>query len=296
MAAYLVYGLVFAAVFMAAAVMYQTFVAFGRAKGDTLAAADKNAALEGFMNPMDRFVSSARLFRLRMAFCLAPGFLVPFAFWVAGLSNALLLAGMAALLGWTGWMCPLWYFTWKVRRRQMAYESKVLDLTMGVANGMKAGMALPQALERVASQMGGVMQEELAITLREYRLGMDLVEALGRLHDRMPCEDMRLLTSAIKLATQAGGSLVEVLVEMVSMIRGRTEFQEKLKTLTAQGRFEAIAMSATPLFAFAILYFMNPDLMRPLVTTVTGWLAIGATLTLEIVGFLFIRKIVTIEV
>lgn len=194
------------------------------------------------------------------------------------------------------WLGPRWMGIWRARKRRLAFEAKILDLTMGLANAMKAGMALPQALEKVGEQMGGVMRDELSVTLREYRLGMGIVDAMARLYERMPCEDMRLLTSAIRLTSQTGGSLVDVLTQMVDTIRNRVEFQQKLRTLTAQGKFEAIAMASAPLAAFLLLYFCQPGLMKPLVTTVTGWCAIGAALTLEVIGYFVIRKIVTIEV
>ncbi len=140
------------------------------------------------------------------------------------------------------------------------------------------------------------MRDEIAIMLREYRLGISIADAMGRLATRMPCEDMRLLTCSVRLTIQTGGSLVDVLSQMVETIRQRTEFHEKLRTLTAQGRFEAMAMAAAPLAAFVILYVCQPDLMRPLVTTTIGWGAIGIMLVLEVIGFVFIRRIVTIEV
>ena len=194
------------------------------------------------------------------------------------------------------WFGPRWLGVWKAKKRRQLFEAKILDLTMGLANAMKAGMALPQALDKVSEQMGGVMREELGVTLREYRLGMSIADALGRLYERMPCEDMRLLTSAIRLTSQTGGSLVDVLAQMVETIRSRVEFNQKLLTLTAQGRFEAVAMASAPLAAFVILYFCQPDLMMPLVTTAVGWCAIAGALMLEVIGYLVIRKIVTIEV
>lgn len=293
---YLVYVIVFLAVVAVVCALGQTSAVFGRSRQEALDANERAASLAGTAGPMDRFVSPGRLFQYRLWLSIGLGFTVPFLFWACGLDKPLLLLFMAALLAWGGWLVPLAYFKRKVALRQLAYESKILDLTMGVANALKAGMALPQALERVGRQMGGVMAEELTVVLREYRLGLDLVESLERLCARMPSEDMRLLTSAIRLTTRSGGSLAEVLAEMVVMIRGRTEFQEKLKTLTAQGRFEALAMSCAPIAAFFILYLENPELMTPLVTTVTGWLAIGAAVVLEIIGFVVVRKIVTIEV
>ncbi len=195
-----------------------------------------------------------------------------------------------------GFLGPYWVEKSRKAKRRAAYEERILDLVMGLANAMKAGMAFPQALEKVSSQLGGVMQEEISVVLREYRLGMGIADAMSRLNDRMPCEDMRLIVSAVKLTTQTGGSLVDVLSQLVDTIRNRTEFQAKLKTLTAQGRFEAMAMASAPVLAFGVLYLCQPDLMLPLVTTTTGWIAIGVAALLELAGFFVIKKIVTIEV
>ena len=201
-------------------------------------------------------------------------------------------AGSPAL----AWLGPRWVDEYRERRRKAMFEDRILDLTMGLANAMKAGMALPQALEKVSEQLGGVIREEISVVLREYRLGMGMTDSIERLVGRMPCEDMRLLSSAVRLSTQTGGSLVDVMEQLVDTIRNRTEFQQKLKTLTAQGKFEAMAMASAPLAAFVLLYVCQPDLMQPLVTTTTGWIAIGIALVLEIIGFVVIKKIVTIEV
>ena len=54
--------------------------------------------------------------------------------------------------------------------------------------------------------------------------------------------------------------------------------------------------TSAPLVAFLILFFLDRQLMQPLVETKLGWCAIGAVVTLETVGFLIINKIVTIDV
>ena len=45
-----------------------------------------------------------------------------------------------------------------------------------------------------------------------------------------------------------------------------------------------------------LLFFINNDLMLPMVQTVIGWCAIGVMLTLECIGYFVIRAIVDIEV
>lgn len=189
-----------------------------------------------------------------------------------------------------------WFYCRKEKKHQEAFESKILDFTMGLSNGLRSGLALGQAIESVAKRMHGPMQEELHTLLREYRLGVDLPEAFSRMYNRMPCEDLHLLVTTISLTTKSGGSLSEVLEEMVVMIRARTEFQERLKNMTAQGRFEAIAISLSPLAAFLLLYFIDPVLMTPLVTTGTGWLAVAGAVVLISIGYYVLKKIITVEV
>ncbi len=251
---------------------------------------------DGRYDSIKRFIAPVKLLQRRITVSLFSGAAVLSVFVTAGVLNPLIYIPGACAAGALGYMVPLWYYGWKAHSRKVAFETKLLDLTMGLANGMRSGLALPQALEAVSKRMADPMQEELAIVLREYRLGLELPDALTRLNERMPCEDLRLLVTTIRLTTKSGGSLVDVLEKMVEMIRGRTEFQERLKNMTAQGRFEAIAMSLAPIAAFIVLYLIDPDLMGPMLTTGIGWCAIGVIALLVTIGFLVINKIVTVEV
>ena len=66
--------------------------------------------------------------------------------------------------------------------------------------------------------------------------------------------------------------------------------------MTAQGRFEALAISLAPLVAFILLYYIDPGLMRPLVTTGWGWLAVAGATALVLMGYYVLKKLITIEV
>lgn len=210
-----------------------------------------------------------------------------------GVVTAGALALAAAVLA--AWI-PLLLVRRKRGNRLALAEAQVLDLAIGLASGLRSGQALPAALEAMSGRLQKPMSEEIATVLREYRLGIDLPEALERLAQRVPCEDLTLLVGSIRLTQQAGGSLAEVLDKMVEMIRGRVEFQAKLKTMTSQGKFEAIAMSMAPLFVFLILFLIDRPLMLPLVTTRLGWITIVLDTIWVIFGFLVIKKVTTIEV
>ena len=293
---YIVYALVFTAVVAVLWVVWTMAEAAGIAEGEKRDFANNLRADGRQKTPLERFVSPGRLFRLQLCFALFPGFFVPIFFLLGGFTNPIFLLAFGLAFGFAGWRFTRLYFDILVKRRHAAFEDKILDLTSGLANALKAGMAFPQAMERISDRMTGPMKEELAIVQREYRLGLEMPSALERLAERMPCEDIRLLTSAVKLTTKTGGSLAEVLAEMTEMIRGRREFTEKVKTLTAQGRFEGLVLGAMPVIAFILFYFIQPELMSTLFTTMIGWTAIGVTAVFEFIGFTVISKITSIEV
>lgn len=251
---------------------------------------------EGVANNIYYFINRTTLqqIQLSLGILLAGGLIAVLVF--CQVYEPLIVVPAAAGAFVLGLAAPWFYFSGKARWRAALFENSILDLSLGLTSGLRAGQALPQALEVFSRRCEGPLKEELMIVIREYRLGLELAEAMQRMYNRIPCEDLQLLIISIRLTTQSGGSMVEVLEKITQMIRGRTEFHQKLRALTAQGRFEALAMSLAPLVAFTLLFFINNDLMLPMVQTGIGWCAIGVMLTLEVIGYLVIRSIVDIKV
>lgn len=293
---YIAYALVFLAV---AGVIYTLWKTAAEASAAGSAKMDLENSLHADgrqKTPLERFISPGALFRQRIIGALVPGLLVPFAFFVAGFVNPFFLLVFGGVFAFVGWHIPRLYWLSRVAKRQRLFELEILDLATGLGGALKAGMSFPQALERVSRRMTGPMAEELSILKREHRLGMEIAESFDRLVQRMPCEDIRLLAASVRLTGKTGGSLADVLAEMAEMIRGRRDFAEKVKTLTAQSRFEGLVLGAMPVVAFGIFYLIQPDLMMSLFRSAVGWTAIGIAAVLELVGFIVIGRLTKIEV
>jgi tight adherence protein B len=65
---------------------------------------------------------------------------------------------------------------------------------------------------------------------------------------------------------------------------------------TAHGRFTGYVLLALPASLGVVLWRMNPDMMTPLFVTSTGQMMLGAAMVLQTVGFLWIRRVINIEV
>ncbi|MBR1837612.1 MAG: type II secretion system F family protein [Kiritimatiellae bacterium] len=275
------------------------WVAISTVSAAVLEGAEKAAQENGTGNPAaspyGRGVSPVRLATLSIR-CGFGAFVAAFAAAAAAGAGPLKGACIAAAAAAAAAHAPGRWFRRKERKRRELAESQILELAVGLESGLRSGQALPAALEAVSGRLPQPIAEEIQTVLREYRLGLDLPDALDRMGKRVPCEDLSLLVGSIRLTQQAGGSLAEVLQKMVEMIRGRVEFQQKLKTMTSQGRFEAVAMSLAPLAVFVLLFLIDRPLMLPLVTTSAGWTAVAFDFVWVSIGFFIIKRITTIEV
>ena len=181
------------------------------------------------------------------------------------------------------------------RRKELAFEDRMMDFLVLVSNNLKSGFALPNAIDVSSRSVGGVLGEEFNVMMGEYRLGMELGEAVGRMNQRISSENLQLFAATVSVTVRTGSSISEVLDRLITTIRKRNEVSDKLKALTAQFNFEALMMSFFPLIIFCILYLITPDLMLPMITTVFGWIAIGVIVLLELTGLFILKKICDVK-
>lgn len=186
-------------------------------------------------------------------------------------------------------------FRMQKRRKAAAFEARMLDFLVLVSNNLKSGFALPNAIDVSARSVGGVLGKEFALMMGEYRLGMELSDAVGRMNQRIESENLQLFAATVAVSIRTGSSISDVLDRLIVTIRKRNEVSDKLKAITTQFNFEALVMSFFPLIIFVILYLIAPKLMSPMVTTMVGWITIGVILLFELTGLFILKKICDIK-
>lgn len=181
-------------------------------------------------------------------------------------------------------------------KRDRVFNEQLIDALMNVSNSLRAGFSLPQALELVHQEMPNPMSQEIRLVCQELRLGLPIEEALDHLYRRMPSDDLDLVVTAIAIVRDVGGNLTEVFDNIAQTIRERLRIEGKIRSLTAQGRLQAIVVCMLPVVVLVGLHFIDPGLLASLYQTLQGWVILGAVLGLELAAILIIRKIVDIKV
>jgi tight adherence protein B len=183
-----------------------------------------------------------------------------------------------------------------LKKRTEKFDEQLVDGLSLIANGLKAGYSLTQALNSLANEMGAPISQEFGLVLKENRMGVPIEQALANLAQRIKSEDLDLFVTAVLTMKQVGGNLAEIFDRITDTIRERNKLYGKINALTAQGRMQGIVVGLLPLFLGFVLYKIQPDMMRPLFTDPIGWCAIGLLIVFEVIGAVLIKKIVTIDV
>lgn len=182
------------------------------------------------------------------------------------------------------------------KRKRRSFSNQLADALLILANSLRAGFSLLQAMEMVSKEMPDPIATEFQTTLREMTYGTPTEEALLHLSERVDSGDLDLLVTAILIQRQVGGNLAEVLLNIHTTIQDRIRIQQEVKTLTAQGRTSGYIIAGLPFAIAAILMIMNPNYLKLLVTEPLGLAMLGGGLVSQIVGFVVIRRIISIEV
>jgi tight adherence protein B len=181
-------------------------------------------------------------------------------------------------------------------RRLRKFNDQLADTINLLVNGIRSGYSMPQAMETVANDMPEPVSEEFRRVGIEIGLGVPLQDALDNMLRRVNSADLDLMITAIKVQHEVGGNLAEILDTISHTIRERVRIQGEIKTLTAQGEITGYVLSGLPFAITGILFLLNREYMGRMFTTTCGWIMSGVAMTIIVLGFFVMRKIVQIEV
>lgn len=208
-------------------------------------------------------------------------------FWLAFLT--------APIAGVIGYNIPGKVVGAMAERRLSRFEGQFLDALGGLRNGLKSGRSILQCLEGIATDMDPPISDEFSIFLRQHRMGKDITECAELFRKRVPSEDLGLVLTCIQINQKVGGNLSEVLERIEETIRSRVQLRDRVNSLTSQGKFEGLVMSAAPVAIAGLLLLIDRDLMSPMFTDPIGWAAWGAVAVMEAIAFVMIKMITTVE-
>jgi tight adherence protein B len=200
-----------------------------------------------------------------------------------------------AVMAVAGYVLPALYLRQRRGRRREQFDAGLPRAMELIANSMKAGQSVAQALGAVTDNASPPVSDEFGLARREIELGASIESALNNMVKRIGSDDLRLMVMVITIQHSFGGDLPAILVTLSDTMRQRAEMRAEILASTAQSRASALIVTLLPIVAAAFLYFVVPNYFRPMLTNPLGWAVLVVAAILLVTGNFIIRRLTAIS-
>ena len=283
----------------------------GGEPGDSLRRS-QSALPEGWPDPLnayalriERMLIQARLSietpRLLLILLIAPvavffGLLMLMAVrWGVGISFGRIVMSAAFAVA-AGTVLPLMVISWRASRTRKKIDEQFPIALDVFVRGLRAGHPIAAALDLLTVEMPQPIGAEFGIAVDEVTYGADIRDALQSMAERWDSTDMRMFVVSLSVQSETGGNLAEILDNLAKVIRDRHSMMLKVRALSSEGRMSAVMLTILPIFTFVLLFVLNPRFFLDVSNDPVFVPAFAVLLTLYVVGYLIIRRMVDLKV
>ncbi len=177
-----------------------------------------------------------------------------------------------------------------------AFENILPESLTTVSSSLRAGLTLRDSLVVASRNCPQPFAGEVSFALKEYRLGIPIEVALDNIRQRAKTENVNIAFGAMIIASQLGGNLAQILMQISDTIRERQRVEGKLQALTAQGRTQAFLLCVAPVALAIVMYFIDRSKMEILFYTPVGKAMLAVAVVLEVIGIFVTKKIMKLRI
>jgi tight adherence protein B len=190
---------------------------------------------------------------------------------------------------------PIMYIQFRKKRRIKAFAMQLpfaLDL---IKSSLEAGHSLQRALQVVVAEFADPLGAEFRTVLEQNRIGLPLPRALEDMLKRVPEDDLRLLVLAVKVQTEVGSSLAQIVGRLSEIVRIRQRLRLQIKALTAQSRMGGIVVGSLPILVLCAFSVIQPGYADKLFYDPTGQKILKFAIGADVLAILSIRRLLRVD-
>lgn len=207
-----------------------------------------------------------------------------------GLPPALALAAAAGALALVHGL-----LLWRRQQRTRLLEQQLPEALSLVARAMQAGHAFGSALQMSAQESPAPMGAELLAVFSEIQYGQSPGQALVRWAERVNAEDVRIFVTAVRIQSETGGNLAQLLHQTAALMRERQKLRGTVRVLSAEGRISALILTLLPFALAGLLTTLNPEFMAQLWRDPIGQRLLTLAAGLMVAGMVWMWRLARLQ-
>ena len=206
--------------------------------------------------------------------------------------NVILPALVGLILGFL----PYYYLRFSKAQRLNKLQEQLPDALDMVARALKAGHALSGGFQMVAQEFQDPINAEFHKLIDEINFGVSYEDALRNLANRIDSADVKFFSMSVIIQKQSGGNLSEILESIGRLIRERLKLKGRIHVLSAEARLSAVILVVLPFVIVTAMAFINPRYLPTLLNDSFGHVLMAVSITMMILGIIFIKRMIAIKV
>lgn len=198
-------------------------------------------------------------------------------FYELGFVFTILLAAGVAVTGY-GILTGLY------SRRQGLIIEQLPRLLDQVVRMMRTGKTIGDSFFIATRDAEEPLKQVMEKLQRSISLGMTIPEAFNDLADTYDLKELHVLALGVNVNARYGGSLVDLLNNVIQLIQEREKSVRQLKAMTGETRASAVVLCLLPILIGGFMTFSNPDYLFTMIEDPDGKSVLIGAAVMQILG------------
>jgi tight adherence protein B len=194
-----------------------------------------------------------------------------------------------------GFGLPRWVVGILAKGRTKKFTEAFSDAIDIIVRGIKSGLPVHDCLKIIGKECPEPLAGEFRILTENVGMGMPIDQALERMYERMPTNELRFFAIVLSIQAKTGGNLAEALGNLSVVLRARKLMHEKIKALSAEAIASAFIIGCLPPGVVVLITVTSPAYMVPLFTDPRGHLMLLAGAIWMSLGIFVMRKMINFK-
>jgi tight adherence protein B len=144
----------------------------------------------------------------------------------------------------------------------------------------------------IAKESPQPLGAEFQLVCDAISMGVPMDQALNRMYQRTPIQEVNFFNIVLNIQQKAGGNLSEALGNLSNVLRSRKLLREKIKALSSEAKASAMIIGSLPVIVMVLVYLTTPAYIMTLFTTDLGHLLLLIAAALMGMGIYIMRSMI----
>ena len=165
-----------------------------------------------------------------------------------------------------------------------------------ILRGVRAGSQIDKTFHIVAREIHSPLKEEFIQMNSEVDFGVDFDKVLHASAIRVDIPDYYFFITTLVIQRQTGGSLADVLENIIATLSKSQELRMKIKVFSSEAKTSGYVLAALPAVIMFVLWHIKPEQVYFLLYDSFGHKLLITAIVMVIIAMTIINRMIKIEV